>query len=77
MTSQPRRQRRRVFRRSDAPEYDRSADRPVEQELASGEGTDAQRIVTLEDAAAEGDLAQAAERGEEFYRENQPPHHGG
>lgn len=77
MTSQSRRQRRRVFRQSDAPEYDRSADRPVGQDLASGEGADAQRIVTLDDAAAEGDGAQAAERGEEFYRENQPPHHGG
>ena len=77
MTSQPRRQRRRVFRQSDAQEYDRSADRPVGQDLASGEGADAQRIVTLDDAAAEGDGAQAVERDEDFYRENQPPHHGG
>lgn len=77
MTSQPRRQRRRVFRQSDASEYDRSADSPVGQDLASGEGADAQRIVTIDDAAAESDGAQAAERGEEFYRENQPPHHGG
>ncbi|MER0071076.1 hypothetical protein ABRP93_08170 [Corynebacterium sp. KPL2850] len=77
MTSQPRRQRRRVFRQSDASEYDRSADSPVGQDLASGEGADAQRIVTIDDAAAEGDGAQAAERGEEFYRENQPPHYGG
>lgn len=77
MTRQPRRQRRRVFRQSDAPKYDRSADRPVGQELARGEGTDAQRIVTLDDAAVEGYDAQVSERDEDFYRENQPPHHGG
>lgn len=77
MTSQPRRQRRRVFRQSDAQEYDRSADRPVGQDLASGEGADAQRIVTLDDAASEGDGLQTTERDEDFYRENQPPHHGG
>lgn len=77
MTCQPRRQRRRVFRQSDAPEYDRSADSPEGLELARGEGTDAQRIVTLDDAAVEGYGAQVAERDEDFYRENQPPHHGG
>ena len=72
MTS--RRNRRRVFRQSDAAGYDRSADKPG---APAAHGVDEERIVTVDDgdsAAAEGESGQ---RDEQFYRENQPPHYGG
>ena len=72
MTS--RRNRRRVFRQSDAAGYDRSADKPG---APASHGVDEERIVTVDDAdsvAAEGEPGQ---RDEQFYRENQPPHYGG
>lgn len=72
MTS--RRNRRRVFRQSDAAGYDRSADKPG---VPAAHGADEERIVTVDDAdsvAAEGESGQ---RDEQFYRENQPPHYGG
>ena len=72
MTS--RRNRRRVFRQSDAAGYDRSADKHGEP---ASHGVDEERIVTVDDAdsvAAEGESGQ---RDEQFYRENQPPHYGG
>ena len=72
MTS--RRNRRRVFRQSDAAGYDRSADKPG---APASHGVDEERIVTVDDAdsvAAEGESGQ---RDEQFYREDQPPHYGG
>lgn len=71
MTS--RRNRRRVFRQSDAAGYDRSADKPG---VPASHGVDEERIVTVDDGdpAAEGESGQ---RDEQFYRENQPPHYGG
>ena len=72
MTS--RRNRRRVFRQSDAAGYDRSADKPG---APASHGVDEERIVTVDDAdsvAAEGESGQ---RDEQFYRENHPPHYGG
>ena len=57
MTS--RRNRRRVFRQSDAAGYDRSADKPG---APASHGVDEERIVTVDDAdsaAAEGSPANA------------------
>ena len=69
-----RKNRRRVFRQSEAADYDRSADKPG---APASHGVDEERIVTVDDAdsvAAEGESGQ---RDEQFYRENQPPHYGG
>ena len=67
--------RRRVFRQSEAADYDRSADKPG---TSAAHGVDEDRIVNVDDAesatAAEGESGQ---RDEQFYRENQPPHYGG
>ncbi|HCG47366.1 MAG: hypothetical protein L0L83_03675 [Corynebacterium flavescens] len=64
--------RRRVFRRSDAPDYDRSADSPRERP-AGAVSSDAQRSAPVDDEQA---LDAGELRGEEFYREQMPPHHG-
>ena len=73
MTS--RKNRRRVFRQSEAVDYDRSADKPG---ASAAHGVDEDRIVNVDDAesatAAEGESGQ---RDEKFYRDNQPPHYGG
>ena len=70
--------RRRVFRQSDAADYDRSADQPGGGAAA---GADEERIVAVDDVdaspGAEPEEGESAQRGEQFYRENQPPHYGG
>lgn len=65
-----RKSRRRVRRPSDAQDIDRSLDTPdhgFRRELISD---DAERTVPLEENSA-GETA-----GEEFWREQRPPHHG-
>ncbi|WP_297846809.1 hypothetical protein [uncultured Corynebacterium sp.] len=72
MTS--RRNRRRVFRQSDAAGYDRSADKPG---APASHGVDEERIVTVDDADSAAAEGESGQRDEQFYRENQPPHYGG
>lgn len=72
MTS--RRNRRRVFRQSDAAGYDRSADKPG---APASHGADEERIVTVDDADSAATEGESGQRDEQFYRENQPPHYGG
>ena len=67
------RPRRHVKRLSDAPGYDRTADRPNPEELErsadwSGDG---ERVVSLDDNDADPELDDAAR-----YREERPPHYG-
>ncbi|MCQ9333377.1 hypothetical protein NQ042_04585 [Corynebacterium phoceense] len=64
------RKRRRATRLSDAPNYDRTADRPPFQ---SAFGPDGERAVPVDDEAA---AAGEELTGEEFYRAQQPPHYG-
>lgn len=64
----PKRQRRRVFRVSEAAEYDRTADRP---DFVSAFNDDGERAVVL-DEEAEDTL-----QGDAFLKEQVPPHHGG
>lgn len=71
MTS--RRNRRRVFRQSDAAGYDRSADTPG---APAAHGADEERIVTVDDADSAAAEGESGQRDEQFYRENQPPHYG-
>ena len=72
MTS--RRNRRRVFRQSDAAGYDRSADKPG---APASHGVDEERIVTVDDADSAAAEGESGQRDEQFYRENQAPHYGG
>ncbi|ALC05325.1 hypothetical protein CDES_04400 [Corynebacterium deserti GIMN1.010] len=59
------RQRRRSFRASDARDYDRTADTPVH--ISSNEE---EREVTLDPEGED------QPKGEEFWKEQHPPHHG-
>ena len=71
------RKRRRVFKESDSPNYDRTADRPdfVSAFPAEEEAGDATRSVDFDEEQAD---AGAPDRSsEEFWKEQQPPHHGG
>ncbi|WP_293768518.1 hypothetical protein [uncultured Corynebacterium sp.] len=69
------RKRRRAQRLSDAVDYDRTADRPPFQ---SAFGDDGERIVQLDPDGAEGEADEGGSgTGEQFYREQQPPHYGG
>ncbi|MDO5033040.1 hypothetical protein [Corynebacterium sp.] len=68
------RKRRRAVRISDAPDYDRTADRPefvsaFGPEESQG-GQDSSRNVELDEFSAEEPT------GEAFYREQMPPHYG-
>ncbi|HJE10972.1 MAG: hypothetical protein Q4F10_08265 [Corynebacterium glutamicum] len=59
------RQRRRAFRVSDAKDYDRTADSPLESTT-----NDDVREVSLDPEQDDQPT------GEEFWKEQQPPHHG-
>lgn len=65
----PRGKRRRVVRLSDAEDMDRSMDRP-DHGFANEKPADEQREVLL-DPESEDSLS-----GDEFWREQRPPHHG-
>lgn len=60
---------RRAFKPSRTPDYDRKADRP---DFVSAFDADGERVVPVDDDAVTDEPANA----EEFYREQVPPHHG-
>lgn len=65
----PRKRGRRIVKKSPAGDYDRSMDAPGTQVASS---SDAVRAVELDDDSSSDTL-----EGEEFYRNERPPHHGG
>ncbi len=65
----PRKRGRRVVKKSPAGDYDRSMDAPGTQVASS---SDEVRTVELDDESSSDTLL-----GEEFYRNERPPHHGG
>ncbi|WIM68420.1 hypothetical protein QP027_03210 [Corynebacterium breve] len=66
MSSTPRK-RRRVQKRSTAPDYDRSMDAPGAQVI---QGTDEIRTVPLDDSDDQ------PTNGIDYFLEQRPPHHG-
>jgi hypothetical protein len=70
------RKRRRVFKESDSPNYDRTADRPdfVSAFPDDDEAADATRSVELDEEQADSGTPNRA--SEEFWAEQRPPHHG-
>ncbi|QPK79799.1 hypothetical protein G7Y31_03630 [Corynebacterium lizhenjunii] len=65
----PRSARRRAVRKSDAVDYDRSADRP---EFHSAFDTDGNRLISLDRVSDE----EPASHDAAFYEEQRPPHYG-
>lgn len=59
---------RRAFKPSRTPDYDRKADRP---DFVSAFDADGERVVPVDD-----DVSDEPANAEEFYREQVPPHHG-
>ena len=70
------RKRRRVFKQSDSPNYDRTADRAefVSAFPHEAEAGDAARDVELDDESLDSGTPDRS--SEEFWTEQQPPHHG-
>ena len=71
------RKRRRVFKESASPNYDRTTDRPdfTSAFPNEAESDDATRSVELDDGQTDTAIPDRA--SEEFWKEQRPPHHGG
>lgn len=71
------RKRRRVFKESASPNYDRTADRSdfFSAFPNEAESDDATRSVELDDVQTDAAILERA--SEEFWKEQRPPHHGG
>ncbi|MFH0412339.1 hypothetical protein ACG98H_09645 [Corynebacterium sp. L4756] len=70
------RKRRRVFRQSDSPDYDRTADKPdfISAFPDDEDAADATRSVELDDGLP--DTGTEDRSSEEFWKQQRPPHHG-